>query len=186
MIGAVVLLAAGVLGFFAWRLRERSGLFDEGTRMQRLYVALSIYESQDNEQIPPDLTGARIYLGSDRDYVSDWDPFRTAAGPFPVDAGLPSGRKSAPFRVSDTYLWAHRLAGRIKTQAWAEARLDPTLGVLASEWHGSVQTRDAFEASVSGLVLRITTDGSLVKVKRGGPKPLGDAQDLFRAQPERR
>lgn len=185
LIGGVVLVAAAVVGAFAWQTGQRQSVLDEGARMQRLYVALSMYESQADGEFPPTLPAAKLYLRNVRDLQSDHDPFRTASGPFPFDAGLPTGRRTSETRISDAYLFAHRLAGRIKVAPWRESRFDPGLGVIASEWFGSVEPKGDFQANASGLVLRITTSGSLVRVHRGGPKPLGDAEDLFRKRPIR-
>ncbi|MGV3616198.1 MAG: hypothetical protein ACO1SV_12760 [Fimbriimonas sp.] len=185
IIGGVFIAAVVTLGAFGWRVNQRQGMLDEGARMQRLYVALSMYESQADGEFPPSLTAAKPYMANLRDLKSIRDPFLDAPGPFPYDAGLPD-RLGSNTRISDAYLMAHRLAGRIKTAPWREARMDPSLGVLASEWFGSVRPKRDFQADVSGLVLRITTDGSLVRVLRDGPKPLGDVEDLFRKRAERK
>jgi hypothetical protein len=185
VVGGVFVVALVTLGAFGWRVNQRQGMLDEGARMQRIYVALSMYESQADGEFPPSLTAAKPYLSNLRDLKSSRDPYLDASGPFPFDAGLPD-RFGSETRISDTYLNAHRLAGRIKTAPWHEARLDPTLGVLASEWSGSVDPKGDFKADVSGLILRITTDGSLVRVLRTGPKPLGNAEDLFRKRAERK
>jgi hypothetical protein len=186
IIGGVVLVAGATLIVFGSRVGQRRGMLDEGARMQRLYVALSMYESQLDGAPAPSLAAARPYAASARDFVSDRDPFRDHPGPFPGDGSLPEARGTSTFRVSDGYLWAHWLAGRIRVPKWTEAREDPTLGQIANEWFGDVTPGQAFRAQVSGLVLRINTDGSFVRVQRGGPKPLGDAQDLFRKAPERK
>jgi hypothetical protein len=186
IIGGVVLVAGATLAVFGLRVGQRRGMLDEGARMQRLYVALSMYESQVDGDPAPSLAAARPFVGSTRDYASDRDPFRDRSGPYPPDGSLPEARPTASFRVSDGYLWAHRLAGRIQVPKWSVAREDATLGQIANEWYGGVTPAQGFGAQVSGLILRINTDGSFVRVQRGGPKPLGDAQDLFRKAPERK
>jgi hypothetical protein len=178
-------MAAAVVGAFGWQSRQRQSVLDEGARMQSIYVALSMYESSWNGELPPDLMGSAPYLGSPTRYVSPKDPFANATGPFPNDAGLPEKRASEN-RVSDTYLFAHAAAGRINVAPWRESRYDTTLGLIANEWYGSVTPKEGFQANVSGLVLRITTGGSLVRVRRDGPKALGDVDDLFRRKAERK
>ena len=186
LIGGVVLVAAAIVGAFAWQIGQRRTVMDEAARMQSLYVALSLYEQAWNGDLPPDLLAAEPYLTSPNHLGSAKDPFATAAGPFPNDAGLPNGPRKAKRRISDSYLFAQAIAGQIKVAPWRESKYDATLGLIANEWFGSVTPKSDFQADVSGLVLRITTAGNLVRVQRDGPKPLGNAGDLFRLKAERR
>lgn len=182
----VVLVALGIVGAFGWRSIQRQTILDEGGRMQRIYVALSLYEAGWNGEMPNELSSATPYLPNPSDLTSSRDPFASAAGPFPLDAGLPAAKRTASRRVSDAYLFAHRAAGRIRVPAWAQARYDGPLGLIANEWSGTVKPTEAFQAEVSGLVLRVTVEGNLVQVLRDGPKPLGDTDDLFRKKAARK
>jgi hypothetical protein len=186
LIGGVVLVAAATVGAFAWQIGQRRSLTDEGSRMQSLYVALSLYEQAWNGALPSDLTACEPYLQVRSHFQSPKDPFTGASGPFPNDAGLPGGKRKAEQRISDSYLYAHAAVQRIRVAPWQEAKYDATLGLIANEWFGTVSPKADFQADVSGLVLRITTAGNMVRVKRDGPKPLGNAEDLFRRKPERK
>lgn len=178
-------MAAAIVGAFAWQTGQRRSVLDEAARMQSLYVALSMYEQAWNEELPPDLTGIELYVDAPRRFQSSKDPFTGGAGPFPNDAGLPAGPRRAKARISDSYLFAQSAAKKIRVAPWRESKYDATLGLIANEWFGSVSPKADFQADVSGLVLRITTAGNLVRVKRDGPKPLGDAEDLFRRKAEK-
>lgn len=174
------LIVAAVLGGFAWRMLRSSADEGDASRMRRVYVALSMYE-QASGGPAPDLLAARYFGADDADFRSERDPFAKAAGAaFPIDSGMPDRSRRSPIRISFSYLWAFRTAGRVTTKPWLAVRGDPHIGLLASEWGGSVQPGSDFWANVSGPVLRINTDGSLFKTgDRGGPKPVGNAEDLF-------
>ena len=184
LFGGVVLVGIAVLVGLGWRTTNRQGVLDEAARLQSLYVALASYESQFDGLPAPSIGMAAPFVRSRNDFQSGADPYRSAVGPYPIDGGLPEA-VAGEFRISDAYLWAHRIAKKMRTPEWQAARQDPTLGVLATEWLGQVTRTGSFRAQVSGLVLRVNTDGAVVRVQRGGPKALGDVEDLFRRKPER-
>jgi hypothetical protein len=133
--------------------------------------------------MPPDLLAAREFTPDDLTFLSTGDPFAAeGGGPFPSDGSIPTYRPIAPMRISFSYLYAFRSAGLAEVPDWTAARFDPRVGLLANEWQGSVRPGDNFTAEVAGQVQRITTDGSLATIRRGGPKALGDLQDLFFAR----
>jgi hypothetical protein len=177
---AIAILSAGIVAFFAFRTTGRSELLAEAARMRRVYVALSMYEPMADGNLPPTLVEAGPFLQGEEELRSPRDPFRSTLGPYPVDAGLPEGPRTAPFRVSDSYAYAVT-----DLPPWPVARMDPTLGLLANEWWGEVTPGAPFGATVGGRVLRVTTDGSFVTVVRPGPQALGKPNDLFRRPPER-
>lgn len=153
--------------------------------MRQIYVNLSIYEGQFDGELPTALPQLQFMMASKPTFVSASDPYRDAVGPYPIDPGLPESAEKSPFRISDSYLYAHAAAGKIKVPRWAEAKFDPALGLLANEFLGDVRAEGTFRARVSGPVLRVNTDGSLVKVPRSGEAELGDAETLFRRPAER-
>jgi len=176
----IVVICAAIIAPLWMRMQGQNLFLTESGRMRRLYVAMAMYGEVSNSQPPPNLT-AIFGLGVGREnYLSERDPFADLkADSFPADPGLENGERS-PVRISFSYLWDFRRAGKIKTKPWAELQFDTTTGILADEWLGSVQPGKPFEAQVSGQVIRINMDGSVFRLKdRGGPKPLGDPQDLF-------
>ncbi len=176
----IVGVAALILVALTVKSKGQNLLLDESGRMRKVYIALSLYEEQYDSQPAPDLVKATTYDPRREDLLSEQDPFsKVAAKEFPLDPGLDLAQKS-PFRISFSYIQNFIRNGKLKTKPWAQARLDPRLGILANEWIGSVQASDPFKAKVGGRVLRINTDGSVFIVKdRGGPKELGDPNDLF-------
>ena len=120
------------------------------------------------------------------DYLSEKDPFSGStplesqkAKLFPSDPGL-DNHEYSPFRISFSYILNFIRADKIAVKPWYETRQDPRIGELADEWLGNVDPGTSFQAKVSGRVLRIGTDGAVYQLRdRGGPKPLGNANDLF-------
>jgi len=176
----VVLLAGAIIGSFAWIGSRQNVQESEAERMRKVYVALSMYEPVFDGRPAPDLHAIRD-LVLPIDLVSERDPYAKVNGSlFPNDPGIPTGQRQSAHRISFAYLWAHQKAKRIKVPNWSATRLDPKIGLLASEWTGEVKPQKNFQAQVTGPVIRLNTDGALyVLPDRGGPKPLGDAQDLF-------
>lgn len=179
---AIVTAAAAILIPIAKRSSGNSLLLNESGRMRKVYVALTLYEEQFDQQPAPNLLAASVYDPNQADYASGLDPFvksQPAGQGFPIDPGLDGSEKS-PFRISFSYLPNFVRAGKLSIKPWAETRLDPKVGELADEWFGSVQAEEPYHAKVSGALLRINTDGAVyVLPDRGGPKSLGDPQDLF-------
>lgn len=182
--GAALIAAIGTTLYLWGRISEKSGVKDEAARMRKLYVGLSLYESDADGNLPPDLPRIGYLIASSKLFTSAYDPYQGEAAPFPIDGSLPDSPRESQTRISDAYLYAHAAAGRIQAPAWPEAKFDTSLGLLSNEWVGEVSPQGAFRADVSGRLLRVNTDGSLAWVQREGPKPLGDAQDLFRRPPE--
>lgn len=178
----VILAAAAILIPIANRTLQKNLLLTESGRMRQIYVALAYYEEQYDSMAAPSLVAASTYDPKKADYLSGLDPFANTPSPtgaFPCDPGLDNDETST-FRISFSYLPNYMRAGKIKLKPWAETRLDGSIGELADEWYGSVDAGTPFHAKVAGRLLRINTDGSVyVLPDRGGPKPLGDVQDLF-------
>lgn len=176
----VILVGAAILIPLARRSLGTNLLLNESGRMRKVYIALSLYEEQYDTLPAPSLIAAGAYDPVHKDFESDLDPFvNVNAGTFPGDPGLERGETST-YRISFSYLQNFVRAGKMHLQSWAETRRNPLIGVLADEWYGSVQAGEPFHANVSGDLLRINTDGSVFVLKdRGGPKPLGNSDDLF-------
>jgi len=180
-----VLVAFGaVFMFLGRRTVDRDLLLGESARMRRLYVALAFYEEQYDSQPAPSLLAASAYEPNQLNYVSSRDPYvsfpQQRQGRFPIDPGI-DGLEFSPFRISFSYLMNFVRAGQLQIKPWEQTRTDPKVGEIADEWLGSVeQLQQPYHAKVAGRILRVNTDGSVYVVKdRGGPKPLGDATDLF-------
>jgi hypothetical protein len=120
-------------------------------------------------------------MPDDSVYLSTKDPFAGSSGPFPVEPGLPSWRVESPVRISYSYLFSFVQAGKTQVKPWYELKFDPTVGLLADEWQANVSPGSGFNATVSGRVLRLNTDGALAVHERTR-KPIGDVQDLFFAR----
>lgn len=177
----VVVLAAGIVGVVGLMQMRRSADGDDADRMRQLYVALASYEQSYDEVPAASLPDARPYLDGTAAFVAKRDPFRSVSSlRFPADAGRPDAPASCPFRVSFTYLWSFPGATNHRYSSFRAAERDPRLGLIADEWLGSVTPKNPFHAQVAGPILRVDTDGSLIRLPdRGGPKPLGDVEDLF-------
>ena len=183
----VVIVVAAILIPIGMRTEYRDLLLNESGRMRKVYVALAFYEEQYDSMPAPSLVPASTYDPNRLDFLSEHDPFKpagnaAASSEFPSDPGL-DNQELSPFRISFSYVENYLRAKKLAMKPWSEARLDPSIGELANEWLGSVQPGDNFHAQVAGRILRIATDGHVfVLNNRGGPKPLGDAQDLFTRQ----
>lgn len=175
----VVAIAATVVGFVGWRSLSDQSDLAEGAKMRRLYIALSMYESQWDGEPAPTLAHIIPLVSEPTDFTSQKDPYRDAKAPFPVDGGIPKSPRNSPVRVSFTYLWAHRSINGMKTAPWSQVRQDPGHGFLVSEWRGSVEPTGDYGAKVGGKILRVNSDGSLVTLHRHGTQSLGDAEELF-------
>ena len=176
----VVIIALAILIPISLRSKRGNLLLDESGRMRKVYIALSLYEEQYDTQPAPNLLAASVYDPVHEDFLSELDPYvRAQATSFPSDPGIENSTPS-PFRISFSYIQNFLQAGKLKIKPWVIARTDPTLGVIGDEWYGSVTPTENFRANVSGRLMRINTDGSVFVLEdRGGPKALGDAQDLF-------
>ena len=176
----VVVVAAAILYPLAKRQQSKSLLLDESGRMRKLYVALAFYEEQYDNQPAPSLAVAATFDPNRVNYISDLDPFRNSkAQSFPLDPGI-LNNESSSFRISFSYIQNFIRNDKIKVKPWEETRTDPKIGEIADEWTGGVSPGQPFAAQVSGPVIRIGTDGAVfVLADRGGPKALGDAEDLF-------
>ena len=187
----VILVFAAVMIPLASRQGNKSLLLTESSRMRRVYVALSLYEQQVDQAPAPTLVAATPYDNNLGDYQSTRDPFlpdesanengqdKQHPHPYPNDPGI-LNQEHSTFRNSFSYIQNFIRNRKITVKPWGETRLDPMIGELADEWLGNVSPRANFAAEVSGRVLRIGTDGAVfVLSDRGGPKPLGDADDLF-------
>jgi hypothetical protein len=177
-VGVVAVCAAILVPLYSRRHSEDL-ILSESARMRRIYVALTFYEEQFDTNPAPSLVAASIYDPNREDYLSERDPFRGSASPFPSDPAL-DNHENSPFRISFSYLENFVREKKVSIKPWAESRLDSKIGILADEWLGTVNPGPNWTAQVSGRVLRIGTDGAVFVLKdRGGPKPLGDPQDLF-------
>ena len=77
----VVVVAAGIVGGVGWLNARRSSVAGDAENMRRLYVALTTY-SQSYDNVPaPSLPALRPYVGSPSDFLSEHDPFASAAPP---------------------------------------------------------------------------------------------------------
>lgn len=150
--------------------------------MRRIYVAISEYESGNDTQPAPNLPAASMYMSMPSDFATERDPYAPASGPFPIDGSLPTGPLTSKVRISDAYVMTHALAGKVKLGAWAEYRVNLAAPVLASEWFGKTEAGGNFNATVTGDLLRIQTDGSVKVVHRSETVPLGD-RSLWAVRP---
>jgi hypothetical protein len=174
-----ILVLAGLVVFtIARSMQTRRRLTSDVDSMRTIYVSLALYETDENGQMAADLLSAREWMPDDLVYQSISDPFVGDAGPFPVEPGLPSSRLESPVRISFSFIYAFATAGKAKVKPWAELKFDPLVGFLANEWQGEVQASSRFQATVSGKVLRLNTDGALHEYTAPS-RALGDPQVLF-------
>jgi len=187
LLALAVIVIGGIIIFLLANKQQGANLvLTESGRMRRLYVALAYYEEQYDSAPAPSLVVAARFDPNQSDYLSEKDPFSGStplesqkAKLFPSDPGL-DNHEYSPFRISFSYILNFIRADKIAVNPWYETRQDPRIGELADEWLGNVDPGTSFQAKVSGRVLRIGTDGAVYQLRdRGGPKPLGNANDLF-------
>lgn len=183
-----VLIALAVLVLFVaivvpvYRRAQSKSFQDVDVKqMRQVYVAWSLYQSDNNGWPAPSLLAVRGRLGDDSLLFSQEDPFRDPDGGYPVEPMLPSYPPRSPIRISYAYLPNFVEAGQTKLASWAQTLTDPKAGLLACGWHGDVRpTGKPFEALIDGPVLRVNTDGSAFTLPhRRHPDRMGDAGDLF-------
>ena len=171
----VLIVFGAIMLFLLGRVDAKKSTLAESSRMRQLFVGLTFYETDNNGGIAPTLLSARYEINDDARFTSDRDPFRKAAGPFPVDPGMPTAKLNSPIRISDSYLWSFVTAGKVKPP---KQRIDSALGFIANEWMGEVRPGSGFSAQVSGVVFRVNMDGAFVRID-ATPRSLGDASALF-------
>jgi len=176
----VILFLAAILLPLALRSQNKNLLLEESGRMRKVYVGMAAYSEQWDNQPPPSLVPTLPMIGDRETYTSAFDPYKDLkSSTFPADPGLPSF-ESSTFRIGFSYIENFRRSGKLKIDPWKEMGLTDNHGVLANEWLGSVEPGTPPQAKVSGKVMRILQDGSVYMLSdRGGPKDLGDPQDLF-------
>ncbi|HSI71545.1 MAG TPA: hypothetical protein VK934_00080 [Fimbriimonas sp.] len=174
----VVLLAGGTVFLIGRSMERQNRVASDVDAMRSIYVSLALYESDLDGAMAPDLLAARAWMPNDTVYQSNQDPFAKVAGPFPIEPGLPTSQLASPLRISYSFLYAFASAGKAKVKPWPELRFDPLVGFLANEWQGQVEPSDNFQATVSGRLLRLNTDGAL-HVLDLRSRQLGDPQVLF-------
>jgi hypothetical protein len=176
-----VVVAAVILGGIGYLSTRKQADAADADRMRQVYVALSLYEAGFDGVPAPSLAGIGGYLLNPGNLVSDRDPYAKAnASAFPDDAGRLQGPRRSPQRISYSYLWSFPESVKRAGRHGFSVQKDPLMGILANEWAGEAKATGDFNAEVSGPVLRIALDGSLYKTSdRGGPKPLGNYEDLF-------
>ncbi len=177
----VVAIAAGVLLAVAKSLQGRELAKGDVDNMRKIYLSLALYESEENGWLPSNLLMARDRMPEDSVYLSNTDPFVGQAAPFPIDPGLPTWRVESPVRISYSYLYAFVEAGKTKAKPWYELKYDPTVGLLADEWQGEVTPGTGFDATVSGNLFRLNTDGAL-SIRKRPTGPIGNVEQLFFAR----
>ena len=185
LLAVCVVLATVAILFPLWsKIQKKDLLLTETGKMRRVYVALFFYEEQYDTKPAPDLLDAALYNPTREDFISDLDPFghggsNLSGDRFPLDPGLENNEHSL-YRISFSYIQNFIRNKKISVKPWVETRQNPLIGELANEWYGSVQPGEPFRAQVSGRLMRVNTDGSVTILKdRGGPKALGNSEDLF-------
>jgi hypothetical protein len=183
----VLLVAAAVVFAVARSLAGRAQTRGDVDNLRTIYLSVALYESDQNGELPPDLLAIRDLVPGDETFLASRDPYAAVGDGGneqlkPVDAGLPAWRVESPIRISFTFLNAFATAGKVKTKPWSELKFDPKVGLLASEWEGTVEPTGSFGARVSGKVLRLNTDGALAQSTRS-EGALGNVQDVFYSKP---
>jgi len=177
----VLLVAAAVILLVGMTALKRDHESSDADRLQQLYVAATNYAQQYDQVPPPNLTLVRPFAPNETVFLTEHDPYaKDSSSPFPVDAGQPKGLRTSVFRNSFAYLWSYPDAVQAHYKNWSDALMNSELGLIANEWTGKVEPTGDFSAQVSGVVQRVNMDGSVQTTgDRGGPKALGDAEDLF-------
>lgn len=174
---AIIVMAVfgGLMFFLLGHQKDRQSTGREATRMRQLFLALTFYETDNFGGIAPNLLAARYQVADDSNYLSERDPYRAARGPFPLEPGIPSVSLVSPVRISDSYLWNFVAA---KAVAKPKNSIDPTVGLIASDWAGSVTPTSAFGAQVAGRVSRVNMDGAFTTILAPA-RTVGEPNALF-------
>jgi hypothetical protein len=152
------------------------------SKMRRVYVALSVYEMDNNGHPAPDLYAIRRDLADDTLLRCDLDPWKDSTNlSFPLDPELPSDGETSPVRISFSYLMNFIRNKKTSEPSWATIETDPRIGILTDGWHGSVEeTGQPFSAKLGGTILRLNMDGSFFSAPpRSGDGEMGNADALF-------
>lgn len=181
LMAAAVAVAAAIVVLFSATLNRRND--DAGTmeRLRRVYVAVSLYQFDNQSAYPPFLDDVLRDLDGPTDLQSSRDPFLSAPGPYPRDAGLLEGPKGK-HRISLLYLPAHRDAGKVGKDAFRNWEGDPLGALLILPWHGTVAPGANFGAEVSGKQIRIQFDGSATSREVKEPTSITDSLKMFAPQ----
>jgi hypothetical protein len=165
----VLLIASGLVLVIGLAGRRRDADVGDSEHMRRIYVAMTIYEETYGDAAPPSLVALKPYVSDPGVFLSNRDPYAATVAPqYPVDAGLPAGIRSSPFRISYDYAWNYPGVAVTTTQ-W----------LLADEWASSVTATGDFRAQVGGPVLRMNMYGALAKSPDRPITNLGDFRFLF-------
>lgn len=143
------------------------------SNMHQLYIALELYcqDAGGWENAPHGLTMLSSYAPPNVFTCPEEDSLvPDAEGQYP-EAILwqqPHGPES-PFRISYAYVRDYPLAS--EENPWRNALAQPSLGVLACQWHGSLEPGyfspyPDFLQPRKGLVLRICLDGHVFRWQR--------------------
>lgn len=170
----VLVLAAAILIPMGLSMVHHSSAGRDVERMRDLYVSLTMYQESAGGEPPPDLTFLSAYQPDPRAYIAFNDPYVTARGPFPVDGGLPNGKRVSRDRISFTYLGAYQTHF-----SWLNISRESRIGLIADEWGGAIVTSGNFDAKVSGALMRISVDGSLTTTNRTYLTSIGSQKEIF-------
>ena len=173
----VVLFAAIVIPIYL-RASRRTLTDVDVRQIRQVYLAWSMYQSDNNGATAPNLLVLKNRLASPEMLTSPLDPIN-APGPYPIDPMLPDLEIQSDVRISYSYLGNFLRAGKASVKSWDAYLLDPRNGLMASVWQpDSSATDQPFRGSIPGPILRINTDGSARNVTPKG-EVYGNASALF-------
>jgi|GEM_PF-1242342 len=177
---AVLVVASLILTSLNRLVVDRGKESEDIQKMRRIYVALTIYETSNNDLPPPDLRYVTRYLGGTSDFLASNDPF-AAGNAFPLDPALPSSRTSK-IRVSFSYLPEWISHGGWNTKNWSQDVDKPSLGLISCYWYGDIDNINPDGRLCTGPVIRANMDGSISTVPRSNHEKL-TVDDLFLKSP---
>jgi hypothetical protein len=173
----VVLFALIVIPIYT-RANRRTLTDVDIRQIRQVYLAWSMYQSDNNGATSPDLLVLKNRLSSPAMLTSPLDPIN-ATGPFPMEPMLPDLEVTSDVRISYAYIGNFLRNGKASVKSWDTYLLDPRNGLMASVWQpDSTATDQPFRGSVPGPILRINTDGSARSMKPMG-EVYGNASALF-------
>lgn len=193
---AIIAILAAILFPTITRAKKYVSRPVDASNMHQLYLALMLYEGDDNGVDPLTLAPLEPYTHSTAVFASKWDVYRKPAPDktwFATPLQGCSEEGFVPFKISYAYLRTFLNAD--ETDRWNQYRQNSMVGIFASPWTSDPGTISDFLLNspvcgvpliestgppMNGPMLRINMDGSLYILPQNKFKGwMGNINDLF-------
>ncbi len=196
VVAAIIAVLAAILFPAISKAKKFASRPADASNMHQLYLALMLYESDDNEADPKTLVPIEAYAHSKGVFSSEWDVYRKPApnNKWWASPLQPcSGDGFAPFKISYAYLktWL----SDDESNRWNRYRQNSSVGIFASPWSSDPDSTSNFLLNspvcgvpliestgppMNGPILRVNMDGSLYVLPQNRFTGwMGNINDLF-------